>query len=192
MKGQENFRQNTEASGPEAETSGREAGDFEKETKDCLRRSGILLAGSDYTCSRMREKLLSYGFAEDVVGKTLEDLQSAHYLDDVRFAENFVRAHREDRSRRRIRMDLESRGVPPEIISEVLDRDREEHGGGAEIRQIRRLMEKRKFDPEDATWEERGRMQAFLYRKGYDAVSVRIAMSSAIGTDTLDSGQFSV
>ena len=107
MKGQENFRQNTEASGPEAETSGREAGDFEKETKDCLRRSGILLAGRDYTCSRMREKLLSYGFAEDVVGKTLEDLQSAHYLDDVRFAENFVRAHREDRSRRRIRMDLE-------------------------------------------------------------------------------------
>ena len=74
-------------------------------------------------------------------------------------------------------MDLEERGVPSETLSEVLREESEERGEEAEIRQIRRLMEKRKFDPENADWDEKRRMQAYLYRKGYGASSVRAAMN---------------
>ena len=82
--------------------------DQEKGIKECLRKSGVLLAQRDYTCSRLREKLLSAGFGGEVVEQTLENLREAHYLDDERYARNFVQAHWEDRSRLRIRMDLES------------------------------------------------------------------------------------
>ena len=160
--------------------------------KECLRRAGILLAQRDYTCSRMREKLLSYGFSDEVVGETLDSLRDARYLDDARYAENYISAHRGDRSLIRIRTDLESRGLSSDLISEVLMREREEHGMGEEVRQILRLMEKRRFDPALATWEEKGKMKAFLYRKGYDASSVRAAMSTALNTDSLDSEEFSV
>ena len=132
------------------------------EKKDCLRRSGVLLAQRDYTCRRLKEKLLSAGFKEEIVEETLQDLKAARYLDDARYAENFVNAHREDRSRMRMRSDLENRGVPPEVISEVLSRDSEEH--------------------------ERNKIQAFLYRKGYNTSSIRAAMRA----EPLDSDGFSV
>ena len=162
--------------------------DRTNEKKDCLRRSGVLLAQRDYTCRRLKEKLLSAGFKEEIVEETLQDLKAARYLDDARYAENFVNAHREDRSRMRMRSDLETRGVPPEVISEVLSRDSEEHGNGAEIRQIRRLMRKRGFDPASAGREERNKIQAFLYRKGYNTSSIRAAMRA----EPLDSDGFSV
>ena len=91
--------------------------DRTNEKKDCLRRSGVLLAQRDYTCRRLKEKLLSAGFKEEIVEETLQDLKAARYLDDARYAENFVNAHREDRSRMRMRSDLENRGVPPEVIA---------------------------------------------------------------------------
>ena len=136
----------------------------------------------------IREKLLSSGFAEEVVEMTLESLREAGYLNDERYAQNFVQAHWEDRSRLRIRTDLEARGVPSQIISEVLRAESEERGSDAEIRQIIKLMKKRKFDPGNASWEEKGKMQAFLYRKGYSQSSVRAAM----GAESLDSDGFSV
>ena len=59
---------------------------------------------------------------------------------------------------------------------------------GCQRPEIRKLMNKRKYDPKGATWEEKGKMQAFLYRKGYSQSSVRAAM----GAESLDSDGFSV
>ena len=55
-------------------------------------------------------------------------------------------------------------------------------------KRLRKLMEKRGFDPSTAAWEERSRIQAFLYRKGYGSASVRAAMSAEL----LDSDEYSV
>ena len=148
----------------------------EAKKKECLKKCGALLARRDYTCARLREKLLSGGYEEEIADWALEKLKEAHYLDDERYARNFIQAHWEDRSKLRIRTDLEERGVPSDILSEVLREESEERGEEAEIRQIRKLMEKRRFDPENAEWEERRKMQAYLYRKGYTSSSVRAAM----------------
>jgi len=85
-------------------------------------------------------------------------------------------------------VDLENRGVPSEIAARVLSEENEERGNSAEISQVRKLMRKRGFDPQSASWEEKGKMQAYLYRKGYSASSVRAAMNS----ESLDSEEFSV
>ena len=148
----------------------------EAKKKECLKKCGALLARRDYTCARLREKLLTGGYEEEIADWALEKLKEAHYLDDERYARNFIQAHWEDRSKLRIRTDLEERGVPSDILSEVLREESEERGEEAEIRQIRKLMEKRRFDPENAEWEEKRKMQAYLYRKGYTSSSVRAAM----------------
>ena len=160
----------------------------EQRRKECLRKSGVLLSSRDYTCSRLREKLMAAGFEEDVVTSTIESLKEARYLDDERYARSFIQAHWEDRSRARIRLDLESRGVPSEIASRVLSEETQERGTEAEIRQILKLMKKRRYDPQTADWDDRNKMQAFLYRKGYSAASIRTAMKA----ESLDSDDFSV
>ena len=78
--------------------------------------------------------------------------------------------------------------MPSEIAARVLSEENEERGNSAEIMQVRRLMKKRGFDLNSASWEEKGKMQAYLYRKGYSASSVRAAMDSEL----LDSEEFSV
>lgn len=155
----------------------------EEKKKECLRKCGTLLAQRDYTCARLREKLLGYGFEEEVADEVIGSLREARYLDDARYARSFIEAHRGDRSRLRIRIDLEDRGVPSDIISEALREELEENGDAAEIRQIRKLMEKRKFDPENADWDEKRKMHAYLFRKGYAASAVRAAMDA--GPDDL-------
>ena len=150
----------------------------EEKKKECLKKCGMLLAQRDYTCARLREKLLGSGFEEEIADEVIGSLKEAHYIDDVRYARNFIEAHRGDRSRLRIRKDLEDRGVPSDIVSEALREELEENGEEAEIRQIRKLMEKRKFDPESADWNEKQKMQAYLYRKGYAASAVRAAMDA--------------
>ena len=162
--------------------------DVEQRRKECLRKSGVLLSQRDYTCMKLRDKLLAGGFEEEIVEMTLESLKEARYLDDERYARNFIQAHWEDRSRTRIRADLENRGVPSEIAARVLSEENEERGNSAEIMQVRRLMMKRGFDLHSASWEEKGKMKAYLYRKGYSASSVRAAMDAEL----LDSEEFSV
>jgi regulatory protein len=78
--------------------------------------------------------------------------------------------------------------VPSDIAVRVLSEENEERGNSAEIMQVRRLMKKRGFDLQSASWEERGKMQAYLYRKGYSTSAVRAAMNS----ESLDSEEFSV
>ena len=148
--------------------------------KECLKKCGMLLARRDYTCARLREKLLGYGFEETVADEVIDSLKEARYLDDDRLARSFIAAHREDRIRLRIRTDLEERGVPSDIISEAMREESEGSGDEAEVRQIRRLMEKRKFDPHSADWEEKRKMQAYLYRKGYAGTAVRTAMNTEL------------
>ena len=145
--------------------------------KECLRKCGMLLARRDYTCARLREKLLGSGYDGETADWALERLREAHYLDDDRFARSFIAAHREDRSRLRIRKDLEDRGVPSAVISEAMREEGEETGDEAEIRQIRRLIRKRGFDPASAGIDETRRFQAYLYRKGYAASAIRAAMN---------------
>ena len=164
------------------------SGDSLRSGKDCLRKAGMLLAQRDYTCRRLREKLLAGGFDLKTVEETLESLIEARYVDDRRFAYNYVQLHREDRSRLRIRTDLENRGVPDDVISEVMREESEEHGTQAEVRQILKLMRKRGLKKNKKKKKERRKMQAYLYRKGYAASSVRSAMSA----DLLDSDGFSV
>jgi regulatory protein len=48
----------------------------------------------------------------------------------------------------------------------------------AEIEQIQVLLRKKQYDPETAGWEEKQKIMAFLYRKGYSQENIRCAMQA--------------
>ena len=77
----------------------------EEKKKECLRKCGTLLAQRDYTCARLREKLLRGGYEEEIADEVIGSLREARYLDDARYARSFIEAHRGDRSRLRIRKE---------------------------------------------------------------------------------------
>ena len=155
-----------------------------------LRKCGVLLKSQDYTEQRLRMKLRTAGFPEDTVTMAAEAMKDAHYIDDRRYAENYVKYHLRDRSRRRIEQDLQERGIAEDTIEEAFQTMTEKAGektdtgnsvspaDEAEIEQICRLLRKKQYDPASAGWEEKQKIMAFLYRKGYTQENIRQSMQS--------------
>lgn len=142
----------------------------------CMRRCGLLLGSRDYSVSRLREKLLKAGFDDTIVEDSLERLKDAGYLDDRRYAEQFIRSHLSDKSRLRIIKDLIDRGIADEMISEAFGEFTEEEIQSAQYDQIRRLLEKRGYDPDLFSFEEKQKTMAFLQRKGFTNRLIRRAI----------------
>lgn len=144
-----------------------------------LRRAGDLLKGMDYTAEGLRRKLERAGYPSDIAAEVVERLTEAHYLDDRRYAEGYVRYHAQDRSLARIREDLAGKGIDRSLLSEVIAAYEEEHAEEAalaEEAQIRKALARRHYDPATATYEERMKAMAALARKGYRTERIRRVM----------------
>lgn len=144
-----------------------------------LQRAGNILKGMDYTEQGLRDKLIRAGYPSGIAAEVVGRLAEAHYLDDRRYAESYVRYHIQDRSLARIRDDLRQKGIAKEFLSEVLAAYEEEHAdtaAAAEEAQIRKALVKRHYDPETATYEERMKAMAALARKGYSTARIRKVM----------------
>lgn len=162
----------------------------EQMRRNCLARSGSILQNRDYSRKRLGDKLRGYGYPSGLVDETLDSLQDAGYLDDERLAQTYVRYHLEDRSLRRIRTDLERRGISSDVIDAAVEKVRDEMTGGfdtAEEEQIRRLLQKRHFDAETADWNEKQKAGAYLYRKGYSIQTIERILHGNGSFNELDS-----
>lgn len=145
--------------------------------RECLRRCGMLLQSRDYSEKALGEKLSRAGFPSFIYRQVIEELKDARYVDEERMAETYVRAHTGDRSRARIEADLTGKGISREYIDRAFSAvEKEISLEEAEIGQIRKLLEKKKYDPDSASWEETMKIRAFLCRRGYGRDAVRKAM----------------
>ena len=83
-----------------------------------------LLTARDYTVARLREKLHGRGFADADAEAALGRLVSEGWVEARRFAERFAEgALASGRNYgRRLQQEMRRRGVPPELVAEVLGR----------------------------------------------------------------------
>ena len=139
--------------------------------KRAVERVVRLLKEKDYTEAELMRKLrLSY-CPEECARQAVQWALERHYVDDRRYAENYIRWHAEGKSRRRILLDLQEKGVPREVAEELLETTPPD-----EEAQILRELRKRRFDPEHADLKERKRTAAFLMRKGYSWAQIESAL----------------
>lgn len=144
-----------------------------------IRTCGELLGKMDYTEGALTDKLYDRGYPEDIVKSAIDALKRAGYVDDGRYARNYVLAHIEDRSLRRIRADLKRRGISDTLADEAFAEWEEENGiapGEKEEGQIRQLLQKKRYNPETADWQETQKIMSFLARRGYSTEQIRRAV----------------
>lgn len=132
-----------------------------------------LLKSRDYTTAQLRRKLEQGGYPEAVTEQALQYVASFHYIDDLRYAVNFISATQHTRSRRRIDCDLQQRGISPELIRQAWEHWQEQGNAQDEEEQIRILLEKKHFDREHADTKEMQRIYGFLARRGFDSEKIR-------------------
>lgn len=131
--------------------------------KRAIKRAMHLLEKMDRTEYKLREKLKENGYPDECIDIAIDYVTSYHYLDDYRYAETFIRIYQEKYSKQQLKQKLFQRGVSREIIAETLDSYYEMD----EKNQIKKLMEKRRYSPTEASEKEQQKMYQFLLRRGF-------------------------
>ncbi|MGN0353032.1 MAG: regulatory protein RecX [Roseburia sp.] len=136
------------------------------------KRAMHLLEKMDRTRKQLYDKLKQNGYPEECIETALAYVESYHYIDDLRYAKNYIRFHQKDKSRQRLKLELLRKGVSKEEIELALESEYENR----EQEQIRSLLQKKKFSFEQADQSEIRRMYQFLLRRGFRSSDITHVM----------------
>lgn len=141
------------------------------------KRAMNLLQRRDYTAAGLREKLKNGDYPEVCIEEAIAYVEAYGYVDDHRYARDFVVYHLDRKSRTRIEQDLLRKGIDKKLIGEVFAELEEEGTSQNEEHMISMLLQKKRYDAKTATREEKQRMYAFLFRRGFHAEAISRALS---------------
>lgn len=140
-------------------------------------RAMNLLKSRAYTRMQLKDKLIQGGYPEDIANLAIDYVTSYGYVDDEQFAKDFIEYNREKKSKKRICMDLMQKGISEQFFQNAWDSVVGENSNEMEKEQILYWMGKKHFQPQNATFEEKQKMMAFLYRKGFSINNIRNVLS---------------
>ncbi len=131
--------------------------------KRVIRRAMHLLEKMDRTEWQLRRKLLEGKYPQELVDRAVAYVKSYHYIDDDRYARTFIRLNQERRSILRMKMDLQARGIAEDMIEQAMEEENET----SQEELIYRLLEKKKYHADTASFQEKQKICQFLQRKGF-------------------------
>lgn len=94
-----------------------------KETvlRRAMQKSLAVLERSDRTEAELRRKLKEGLYTDYIIDSVIETLIRLHYLNDSRFAENYVRSHASSMSERELTAKLLQKGISKDAVTAALD-----------------------------------------------------------------------
>lgn len=126
-----------------------------------------LLKSRDYSEYQLVTKLKQGLYPEEIIDAVVAYVVSYGYVDDIRYAKSYIECTSQSKSRRQIENDLVRRGISKDNIEQAYAQCSEEDSLAAEEELIHKLLDKRRFDRQKATYEESQKMVGFLYRRGF-------------------------
>lgn len=122
----------------------------------------------------LRFKLSREEYSEDIIDRVIKYVIHYGYLNDERFAAAFVKSRKNKKSKLMIKNELQQKGISKDIIQTVLEAEYDtEDTEDAEIIAIRKAISKKTRDPQSLSVEEKQKLIASLYRKGFDLSKIK-------------------
>lgn len=137
-----------------------------------------LLMSRFYTIRQLSDKLRDGGYPEPIVEDTIAYLKSYHYLDDVRYAEDFLRSGMNTYSQKELTGKLMKKGISGETLEIAMNNLMDTDDYQDENEAILRLLNKKNYHPDKFGYEEEQKLLAFFYRKGFPLDKVRKVMET--------------
>lgn len=126
-----------------------------------------LLKSRDYTKFQLEQKLKQNNYPKEVIAEALRYVQSYGYIDDIRYAKNYIISANNSKSRKQITLDLMRKGISKEDIETAYGLCEEEEPLVEEESLIEKLLVKKHYCRQEATLQERQKIIRFLFRKGF-------------------------
>lgn len=162
-----------------------EGEEISKETYDTIRKDVILkraklramhlLTDMPRTEKGLREKLKQNQYPEDLIDQAMDYVSSFGYLNDLRYAENYIDLHKKQKSKKELRGALLQKGVPSEQIDFAFESF---YDGEEELEAIQTLIRKKRVDVLHATDEQLQKLYGYLGRKGFRYEQIRKAVEA--------------
>lgn len=136
-----------------------------EEIRKAKEKAMRLLLQQDRTEKELRDRLYRAGFSETASETAVQYVSGFGYLDDRRYADNYIAFHKGKRSRKEILFKLKNKGVPPEVLSVVM----EEYETDDEAAAIEMLIQKKTKGQRlsDMEYSQLNKITAYLARKGF-------------------------
>lgn len=136
------------------------------------KRALHLLERKDYTRKELVSRLLRDGYTQETVDEIIAYVDSYHYLNDARVAENYIRSKKSYKSKRELQYLLKQKGIEEDEIFSALEEnysDEEE----AILRMLRKYRVTEETELSELSYEEKQKIAAKLYRKGFTQEKIR-------------------
>lgn len=139
-------------------------------------RAMNLLQSRDYTERQLRDKLLDGGYPEETADQAVDYVKSFHYIDDLRYAEDYLTAFAGRKSLRRMELDLQQKGISRDVLEQAVRAWQERDGGQDELQMACALLEKKHYDRNSCDRREQQRLYNFLAYRGFPGEVIRKAL----------------
>lgn len=140
--------------------------------KRAKKRALHLLEQMDRTEQQLRDKLVANEYPSRCIDEAIAYVKSFHYLDDERYASNYVRFSQEKMSRLQMKQKLMQKGIERILIENAI----EEEYVADEMQQIARLLQKRRYVPGECDEKEFQRTYQYVLRRGFRSSDILKAM----------------
>lgn len=121
-----------------------------------------ILKFMDRTEQELIFKLKQADYTDAIVSDVLAYVNSFHYLDDERYAVNYIRFKKDTKSKRQIYAELIQKGIGKENIEHAFSEEYE-----SEEAAVKKAIGKKTKTVDSMTEEEKAKLTASLYRKGF-------------------------
>ena len=134
----------------------------------CRRKAMDLLVRADQTEEGLRRKLARSGFEEHIIADAVGYVQKFHYLDDERYAAQYIDQKKGTKSRRQIEMELKQKGIDKALIEDLMEETEDGDEAALDLLLAKRLRSVREVD--DAA---RRKLIAYCARRGFSPEMAR-------------------
>lgn len=144
-------------------------------------RAMNLLKARDYTEHQLRRKLSDAEYPNDIIDIAMDYVKSFGYINDKNYAVSFIKEQAERRSRKEIYQKLQNKGINRDVIEgafhEVIGESSgyEDRDTFNECEVILKTLRKKGYTGLE-TYEDKQKLLAYFYRKGFEVDSVYRAM----------------
>lgn len=143
-----------------------------EEQKKARRKAMLLLEHMDRTEKGLSDRLRQAGFSKEATADAISYVKSYGYIDDARYAENYIAYRMDSKSRQKLLQELAAKGVDRETAMEAWERT-------AELQQpderavLRKSVEKKYVEGTELDEKEMRRLYGYLARRGFSFDDIR-------------------
>ena len=139
-----------------------------------IQKALAILKFKDRTEKELQRKLKEADYPEEVIVRVIGYMKEYGYLNDERFTSLYVKSRKSTKSKQFIKSELLQKGLDKWVIDEVLEAEYSEDAEeDAELLAIKKAITKKTKTPQLLTFEEKQKLIASLFRKGFDINKIK-------------------